>query len=45
MLIRRVLPRLVKRTGAKFDDHLLQPVGPGLTWLVVVLPSSLPQGS
>ena len=36
-LIRRVLPRVVKRTGAQLDDHLLQAVGPGLRWLVVVL--------
>jgi hypothetical protein len=32
-----VLPRLVKRTGAKLDDHLLQAYGPGMRWLVVML--------
>ena len=36
-LIRRVLPRVVQRTSAQLDDHLLQAVGPGLRWLVVVL--------
>lgn len=36
-LIRRLLPRVVKRTGTKLDDHLLEAVGPGLRWLVVVL--------
>jgi MscS family membrane protein len=36
-LIRRVLPRVVKRTGTKLDDHLLHAIGPDLRWLVVVL--------
>jgi MscS family membrane protein len=36
-LIRRVLPRVVRRTGTKLDDHLLQAIGPDLRWLVVVL--------
>ena len=36
-LIRRLLPRVVKRTGTALDDHLLQAVGPDLRWLVVVL--------
>jgi len=36
-LIRRVLPRVVQRTGTQFDDHLLQAVGPDLRWLVVIL--------
>jgi len=36
-LIRRLLPRIVKRTGTELDDHLLGAVGPGLRWLVVVL--------
>jgi small-conductance mechanosensitive channel len=36
-LIRRALPRVVRRTGTELDDHLLQAIGPDLRWLVVVL--------
>ena len=36
-LIRRVLPRVVQRTGTELDDHLVQSIGPDLRWLVVVL--------
>jgi MscS family membrane protein len=36
-LIRRVLPRVVLRTGTELDDRLLQGVGHDLRWLVVVL--------
>jgi small-conductance mechanosensitive channel len=36
-LIRRVLPRLVQRTGTKLDDHLLRAIGPDFRRLVVVL--------
>jgi MscS family membrane protein len=36
-LIRRMLPRVVQRTGTELDDRLLQAVGPDLRWLVVVL--------
>jgi MscS family membrane protein len=36
-LIRRLLPRLARRTPTPFDDAILQAVGSGLRWLVVVL--------
>ena len=36
-LIRRVLPRVVRRTPTELDDHLLEAVGPDLRWLVVIL--------
>jgi len=36
-LIRRVLPRVVQRTGTMLDDHLLRAIGPDLRWLVVLL--------
>jgi small-conductance mechanosensitive channel len=37
LLIRRLLPRVVRRTGTELDDRLLQAVGPDLRRLVVVL--------
>jgi small-conductance mechanosensitive channel len=36
-VIRRLLPRVVRRTPATFDDRLLQATGPDLRWLVVTL--------
>ncbi len=36
-LIRRLLPRLARRTPTGFDDAILGAVGPDLRWLVVVL--------
>ena len=36
-LIRRVLTRLVRRTATGFDDRLLESVGGGVRWLVVLL--------
>jgi len=36
-LIRRVLPRVVKRTPSTFDDQLLDRVGPELRWIVVLV--------
>lgn len=36
-LIRRVLTRLVRRTVTEFDDRLLEAVGGGVRWLVVML--------
>jgi MscS family membrane protein len=35
-VIRRVLPRAVRRTPSEFDDRLLKAVGPQLRWLVVL---------
>jgi len=36
-LIRRLLPRLTRRTPTPLDDAILQTVGSGLRWLVVIL--------
>jgi small-conductance mechanosensitive channel len=36
-LIRRVLPRYVRRTQTELDDHLLQSIGPDIRWLVVLV--------
>jgi small-conductance mechanosensitive channel len=36
-LIRRLMPRLAARTGPEIDDALVEAVGPGLRWLVVVI--------
>jgi MscS family membrane protein len=36
-VIRRLLPRLTRRTPSTFDDELLKSVGPDVRWLVVVL--------
>ena len=36
-VIRRLLPRLVRRTPSTFDDELLKFIGPDVRWLVVVL--------
>jgi MscS family membrane protein len=36
-LIKRVLPRLVKRTATLFDDALLKKVDHGIRWLVTVV--------
>ena len=36
-VIRRLLPRLVRRTPSTFDDELLKLIGPDVRWLVVVL--------
>jgi small-conductance mechanosensitive channel len=36
-VIRRLLPRLVRRTPTKFDDRLLAITGPSIRWLVVLL--------
>ncbi len=35
-VIRRLLPRLVRRTSTEFDDRLLAIVGPDIRWLVVI---------
>ncbi|MFN2292575.1 MAG: mechanosensitive ion channel domain-containing protein [Anaerolineae bacterium] len=35
-LIRRILPRLARRTDTEFDDLFLDQAGPGLRWLVVL---------
>jgi small-conductance mechanosensitive channel len=35
-LIRRILPRLARRTDTEFDDAFLAEAGPGLRWLVVL---------
>jgi len=35
-LIRRILPRLARRTDTEFDDAFLRQAGPGLRWLVVL---------
>jgi MscS family membrane protein len=35
-LIRRALPRITRRTATSFDDALLQVIGGGLRWLVVI---------
>jgi small-conductance mechanosensitive channel len=37
VLIRRILPPVVKRTPAGLDDRLLEKLGPDLRWLLVVL--------
>jgi small-conductance mechanosensitive channel len=36
-VIRRLLPRLVRRTPSTFDDELLSTIGPEVRWLVVLL--------
>jgi small-conductance mechanosensitive channel len=36
-LIRRLLPRVVRRTPSPIDDAILEAVGPDVRWLVVVL--------
>ncbi len=36
-LIRRILPRVVRRTATEFDDSLLNATGPNLRWLLVNL--------
>ena len=36
-VIRRLLPRLARRTPSTFDDELLKSVGPDIRWVVVVL--------
>jgi small-conductance mechanosensitive channel len=36
-LIRRLLPRTVRRTATEFDDRLLQATGSDIRWLVVLL--------
>jgi MscS family membrane protein len=36
-LIRRVLPRLARRTATQFDDRFLEAVGGDVRWLVVLL--------
>lgn len=36
-LIRRVLPRVVRRTQTEFDDQLLEAIGGDVRWLVVIL--------
>ena len=37
LLIRGVLPKVVRRTAYTLDDKLLQAIGPELRWLVVIL--------
>jgi small-conductance mechanosensitive channel len=37
ILIRRVLPPILRRTPADLDDRLLEKLGPDLRWLLVVL--------
>jgi len=37
LLIRGVLPKVVRRTANTLDDKLLQAIGPELRWLVVIL--------
>lgn len=36
-LIKRLLPRLVKRTASEFDDALLEKVGSAVRWFVTVI--------
>ncbi len=36
-LVRRVLPRLVRRTAEEFDDRFLRAIGNQVRWLVVLL--------
>ncbi|MEA3327689.1 MAG: mechanosensitive ion channel family protein [Chloroflexota bacterium] len=36
-LIKRLLPRIVKRTSSTFDDALLEKIGPEVRWLVTIL--------
>ncbi len=36
-VIRRLLPRLARRTPSKFDDELLKSIGPDIRWFVVVI--------
>jgi MscS family membrane protein len=36
-LIRRLLPRLVRRTPTEFDDRFLEAIGNDVRWLVVVI--------
>ena len=36
-LIRRILPRIVRRTKTDFDDQLLDAIGGDVRWLVVIL--------
>jgi small-conductance mechanosensitive channel len=36
-IIKRILPRLVKRTESQFDDDLLNIVGPKIRWLVTIM--------
>ena len=36
-LIKRVLPRLVKRTDSQFDNELLKILGPKIRWLVTIM--------
>jgi MscS family membrane protein len=36
LLIRRLLPPVVRRTVAAYDDRLLAQIGPDLRWLVVI---------
>ncbi len=36
-LIKRILPRLAKRTGSQFDDDVLNIVGPKIRWLVTIM--------
>jgi small-conductance mechanosensitive channel len=40
LLIRGVLPKVVRRTSSAFDDRLLQAIGPDLRWLVVIFVAS-----
>jgi MscS family membrane protein len=35
--IKRILPRLVRRTDSQFDDELLKLVGPKIRWLVTII--------
>jgi MscS family membrane protein len=37
LLIRRILPPIARRTPTDLDDRLVERIGPGLRWLVVVL--------
>ena len=36
-IIRRLLPRLARRTSSAFDDDFLRAVGPDIRWFIVVL--------
>ena len=36
-LIKRILPKLVKRTATEFDDAILEKIGPEVRWLVTVI--------
>jgi len=36
-VIRRLVPRLTRRTPSTFDDELLKSIGPDVRWLVVLL--------